>query len=132
MDTAEIKYGSTGKRKTSIARVVLKPGKGDININNTPLNEYFPLETLKMLVKQPLATLAMGGKYNISATVRGGGLSGQASALRHGIARALVEVNPDFKVKLKKEGLLTRDSRVKERKKYGQKGARKRFQFSKR
>ena len=132
MDTAEIKYGGTGKRKTSIARVVLKPGKGDININNTPLNEYFPLETLKMLVKQPLATLAMGGKYNISATVRGGGLSGQASALRHGIARALVEVNPDFKVKLKKEGLLTRDSRVKERKKYGQKGARKRFQFSKR
>ena len=132
MDTAEIKYGGTGKRKTSIARVVLKPGKGDININNTPLNEYFPLETLKMLVKQPLATLAMGGKYNISATVRGGGLSGQASALRHGIARGLVEVNPDFKVKLKKEGLLTRDSRVKERKKYGQKGARKRFQFSKR
>ncbi len=128
----EIQYSNTGKRKTSIARVILKPGKGDININNVPLNKYFPSETLIMVVKQPLTTAAVTGKYDISVKVNGGGMSGQAGAIRHGIAKALVELNPDFRGKLKKEGLLTRDPRVKERKKYGQKGARKRFQFSKR
>ncbi len=128
----EIQYSNTGKRKTSIARVILKPGKGDININNVPLNKYFPSETLVMVVKQPLTTAAVTGKYDISVKVNGGGMSGQAGAIRHGIAKALVELNPDFRGKLKKEGLLTRDPRVKERKKYGQKGARKRFQFSKR
>lgn len=128
----EIQYSNTGKRKTSIARVTLKHGKGDININNVPLNKYFPSETLIMVVKQPLTTAAVTGKYDISVKVNGGGMSGQAGAIRHGIAKALVEINPDFRGKLKKEGMLTRDPRVKERKKYGQKGARKRFQFSKR
>ncbi len=128
----EIQYSNTGKRKTSIARVTLKHGKGDININNVPLNKYFPSETLIMVVKQPLTTAAVTGKYDISVKVNGGGMSGQAGAIRHGIAKALVDINPDFRGKLKKEGMLTRDSRVKERKKYGQKGARKRFQFSKR
>lgn len=128
----EIQYSNTGKRKTSIARVTLKHGKGDININNIPLNKYFPSETLIMVVKQPLTTAAVTGKYDISVKVNGGGMSGQAGAIRHGIAKALVDINPDFRGKLKKEGMLTRDPRVKERKKYGQKGARKRFQFSKR
>ncbi len=128
----EIQYSNTGKRKTSIARVTLKHGKGDININNVPLSKYFPSETLIMVVKQPLTTAAVTGKYDISVKVNGGGMSGQAGAIRHGIAKALVEINPDFRGKLKKEGMLTRDPRVKERKKYGQKGARKRFQFSKR
>ncbi len=128
----EIQYSNTGKRKTSIARVTLKHGKGDININNVPLNKYFPSETLIMVVKQPLTTAAVTGKYDILVKVNGGGMSGQAGAIRHGIAKALVEINPDFRGKLKKEGMLTRDPRVKERKKYGQKGARKRFQFSKR
>ena len=125
----EIQYSNTGKRKTSIARVTLKHGRGDININNVPLNKYFPSETLIMVVKQPLTTAAVTGKYDISVKVNGGGMSGQAGAIRHGIAKALVEINPDFRGKLKKEGMLTRDPRVKERKKYGQKGARKRFQF---
>lgn len=128
----EIQYSNTGKRKTSIARVTLKHGRGDININNVPLNKYFPSETLIMVVKQPLTTAAVTGKYDISVKVNGGGMSGQAGAIRHGIAKALVDINPDFRGKLKKEGMLTRDPRVKERKKYGQKGARKRFQFSKR
>jgi len=132
LETTEIQYRGTGRRKTSIARIILKPGKGDININDEPLNKYFPYEALKMVVKQPLVTAAVTGKYDVFAKVTGGGMSGQAGAIRHGIARALVELNPDFKAKLKKDGLLTRDPRVKERKKYGQKGARKRFQFSKR
>ncbi len=132
METTEITYNSTGKRKSSIARTTIKQGKGEIYINNKPLDKYFPSETLKMIVKHPLATLAVTEKYNISIKVNGGGVCGQAGAIRHSIARALVEVNPDFRGKLKKEGLLTRDPRVKERKKYGRKGARKRFQFSKR
>jgi len=132
LETTGIQYKSTGRRKTSIAQIILKPGKGDININNKPLNKYFPYEALKMVVNQPLAAVAVTGKYDVFAKVTGGGMSGQAGAIRHGIARALVELNPDFKAKLKKDGLLTRDPRVKERKKYGQKGARKRFQFSKR
>jgi len=130
--STEITYGATGRRKTSTARVILKPGKGDININKIPINKYFPSETMKMIVKQPLDVVAVTGKYDILVKVNGGGLIGQAGAIRHGIARALVELNSDFSGKLKKEGLLTRDPRAKERKKYGQKGARKRFQFSKR
>lgn len=132
METSEIAYNGTGRRKSSIARVVLKPGKGDININKKPITTYFPSDTLKMIVKQPLDTVAVTGKYDIFVKVHGGGTTGQAGAIRHGIARALIQVNSDFRGKLKKEGLLTRDPRAKERKKYGQKGARKRFQFSKR
>ncbi len=129
---SEIQYSSAGRRKTSVARVVISPGKGDININKMPLKKYFPSETMRMIAKQPLEAAAVSGKYDVSIKVKGGGLSGQAGAIRHGIARALIQLNPDFRGKLKKEGFLTRDPRVKERKKYGQKGARKRFQFSKR
>ncbi len=129
---AEIQYNATGKRKSSIAQVFIKPGTGNIVINKKPLNKYFPYETMKMIVQQPLSVVAVNGKYDITVRVKGGGVSGQAAAIRHGIARALVEANSDFRGKLKKEGLLTRDPRVVERKKYGQKGARKRFQFSKR
>ncbi|MEF9426780.1 MAG: 30S ribosomal protein S9 [Candidatus Mariimomonas ferrooxydans] len=132
METTEIKYSATGRRKKSIAQVVLKPGKGDININKKSLDKYFSSETMKMIVKQPLDTVAVTGKYDVLVKVNGGGTSGQAGAIRHGIARALVQLNSDFRGKLKKEGLMTRDPRGKERKKYGQKGARKRFQFSKR
>ncbi len=128
----EIQYNATGKRKASIAQVFMKPGTGNIIINKKPLNKYFPYETMKMIVQQPLSVAAVNGKYDITVRVKGGGFSGQASAIRHGISRALVEANSDFRGKLKKEGLLTRDPRVVERKKYGQKGARKRFQFSKR
>ncbi len=127
-----IEYNATGRRKTSVAQVFLSPGKGDIIINKIPLDKYFPYETMKMIVQQPLNAVAVNGKYDIMVRVRGGGISGQAQAIRHGIARALVKANSDFRSKLKKEGLLTRDPRVVERKKYGQKGARKRFQFSKR
>ncbi len=132
METAEIAYNGTGRRKSSVARVVISPGQGDITINKKSLEEYFPSDSLKMIVKQPLDTVAVGGKYDISVKVHGGGIVGQAGAIRHGIARALILLNSDFRGKLKKEGLLTRDPRAKERKKYGQKGARKRFQFSKR
>ncbi len=132
METAEIQYTGTGRRKSSISRVVLKPGKGEITINKMHLNKYFPYETMKMVVRQPLDAVAVTGKYDVFIKVTGGGFSGQAGAIRHGIARALVQLNSDFRAKLKKDGLLTRDPRVKERKKYGQKGARKRFQFSKR
>ena len=129
---AEIQYNATGKRKSSIAQVFMKQGKGDITINNKPLGRYFPYETMKMIIQQPLNVVAVGGKYDIIIRVKGGGYSGQASAIRHGISKALVLINSDFRGMLKKEGLLTRDPRVVERKKYGQKGARKRFQFSKR
>jgi len=129
---AEIQYNATGRRKTSVAQVFLKPGRGEIVINKLPLNKYFPYETMKMIVQQPLNIVGVNGKYDITVRVKGGGISGQAQAIRHGIARALVKVNSDFRGRLKKEGLLTRDARVVERKKYGQKKARKRFQFSKR
>jgi small subunit ribosomal protein S9 len=132
VQTKEISYNGTGKRKTSIARTTVKNGKGDIHVNNKPLDKYFASDTLRMIVKHPLAVTAVTDKYDISVKVRGGGTTGQAGAIRHSIAKALVELNPDFRPKLKKEGLLTRDPRIKERKKYGQKGARKRFQFSKR
>lgn len=129
---ADIEYNATGRRKSSVAQVFIKPGSGAITVNKKPLNQYFPYETMKMIVQQPLNVAAVSGKYDITVRVTGGGFSGQASAVRHGIARALVKMNSDFRGKLKKEGLLTRDPRVVERKKYGQKGARKRFQFSKR
>lgn len=128
----EIQYTATGKRKSSIARVFLKPGAGKIVINERPVEEYFGRETLRMILRQPLELTGTIGKYDISANVNGGGGSGQAGAIRHGISKALLDINPEFRPKLKKEGFLTRDSREKERKKYGQKGARKRFQFSKR
>ena len=128
----EIVYNATGRRKRSIARVWLKPGTGNILVNHKPLDSYFPRETLRMIIRQPLEIAGVVNKYDIYALVNGGGLSGQAGALRHGIARALVKLDSDFKPRLKKEGLLTRDPREVERKKYGQKKARKRFQFSKR
>jgi len=129
---AEIQYSATGRRKSSIAQVSVKPGTGNIIVNKKALNQYFPHETMKMIIQQPLNVAAVNGKYDVTVRVKGGGYSGQASAIRHAISRALLSVNSDFRGKLKKEGLLTRDPRVVERKKYGQKGARKRFQFSKR
>lgn len=127
-----IDYLSTGRRKRSIARVKLVAGTGKITINEKPIEDYFPRETLRMILMQPFQIAGVIGKYDAIITVEGGGLSGQAGAIRHGIARALVNLNPDLKQKLKKEGLLTRDPREVERKKYGQPKARKRFQFSKR
>lgn len=129
---AEIRYTATGRRKTSVARVIMKPGSGQIIVNKKPIETYFPRETLRMMIRQPLELTGMIGKLDISANVDGGGLSGQAGALKHGISRALVLMDGDLRSRLKKEGFLTRDPREKERKKYGQKGARKRFQFSKR
>lgn len=129
---ADIQYYATGRRKTSVARVTISPGSGQIIVNNKPADIYFPRETLRMVIRQPIEIAGITGKYDINATVIGGGLSGQAGALRHGIAKAIVDMNSDLRLRLKKEGFLTRDPREKERKKYGQKGARKRFQFSKR
>ncbi len=129
---ADIQYNATGRRKTSIAQVFMTPGTGNITINKKPLDQYFPYETMKMIVQQPLNLVAVMGKYDINVRVQGGGFSGQANAIRHGISRALLVANSDFRGQLKKEGLLTRDPRTVERKKYGQKGARARFQFSKR
>ncbi len=129
---AELYYG-TGRRKKSIARVRLVPGQGDITINNRSLDDYFGLETLKVIVKQPLAATKTEGKYNVLVSVVGGGFTGQAGAIRHGIARALLEVDAEtFRPILKKAGFLTRDPRMKERKKYGLKAARRAPQFSKR
>ena len=125
-------YG-TGRRKSSVARVHLfENGTGTITINGRDIDDYFGLETLKMVVRQPLNTTSTLGKVDIVATVEGGGVSGQAGALRHGISRALLQVNPDFRPILKKAGFLTRDPRMKERKKYGLKAARRAPQFSKR
>ncbi|HMK61682.1 MAG TPA: 30S ribosomal protein S9 [Dissulfurispiraceae bacterium] len=129
---AAITYNATGRRKRSIARVVMTPGTGRIIVNDKDVDTYFPRETLRMIIRQPLNVTGTIGKYDVNASVLGGGLSGQAGALRHGIARALVVVDSDLKAKLKKEGLMTRDPREVERKKFGQKGARARFQFSKR
>lgn len=126
------RYYGTGKRKTSTARVYLSPGSGEIIVNRRPLADYFPSEVQRTLIRYPLTITDNMGKFDVRATVDGGGLSGQAGAIRLGIAKALLEFNSELRPKLKKAGLLTRDSRIKERKKYGQKGARKRFQFSKR
>jgi small subunit ribosomal protein S9 len=129
---ADIQYYGTGRRKTSTARVYLRPGSGDIKVNNREFNTYFPNEALQMIIRQPLNLTETTGKFDIFVNVDGGGSAGQAGAVRHGITRALLEYNADLRSTLKKAGLITRDPRKKERKKYGQKGARKRFQFSKR
>ncbi len=125
-------YYATGKRKTAIARTWMKPGSGEITINNRPVENYFPIEATREEMIQPFKITNTLGSYDVRATVVGGGVAGQAGAVRHGITRALVSVNPDFRLTLKKAGFIKRDPRVKERKKYGQKGARARFQFSKR
>ena len=124
-------YG-TGRRKSAVARVYLLPGKGDIVINKRGIDDYFGLETLKLIVRQPLELTGTLGKYDIKVNVFGGGFTGQAGAIRHGISRALLEVDEDYRPQLKKAGFLTRDPRMKERKKYGLKGARRAPQFSKR
>jgi small subunit ribosomal protein S9 len=129
---AEKTFYATGKRKSSIARVWMKPGAGKITINEDELENYFSLDTAKVMVFQPLELTGTVGQFDISVTVKGGGIKGQAGAIRHGITRALLIIKAEFREVLKKAGLITRDSRVKERKKYGQKGARKRFQYSKR
>ncbi len=128
---AAVQY-ATGKRKYAIARAWLSAGSGQLVVNTKPLEQYFPRPSLRSLIQYPLEVSGTAGKYDVRATVCGGGTTGQAGALRHAIAKALVTMNPSLRAPLKKEGLLTRDSRVKERKKYGQKGARKRFQYSKR
>ena len=128
----KVQYKATGRRKTAIARVRLLPGKGAFNINKRSLDKYFSLDSLREIVNQPLRVLKVEGRYDIYANIAGGGMTGQAGALRHGIARALATTSEENKRVLKQAGFLTRDSRMKERKKYGQKGARKRFQFSKR
>ena len=129
---SEERYYATGRRKTSVARVWLMPGEGKVTINKRSIDNYLKRETAKMIIRQPLELTETLGKFDIYVNVRGGGISGQAGAIKHGISRALLAVNPDFRPLLKKSGFLTRDSRVKERKKYGQPGARKRFQYSKR
>jgi small subunit ribosomal protein S9 len=123
---------SVGRRKESVARVRLMPGDGTITINGRPMDEYFGRETSKMILVEPLKLVDQIGKVDVFVTARGGGLSGQAGAIRHGISRALVEISADYRPILKKAGFMTRDARAVERKKYGQPGARKRFQFSKR
>ena len=128
----ENKFYSTGRRKTSVARVYLKPGEGKILINKKDADAYLMRETLKMIIMQPFELTGTTGQYDVSVNVNGGGISGQAGAIRLGLARALVEFDESFRSPLRKEGLLTRDPRIKERKKYGQPGARKRYQFSKR
>ena len=125
-------WSSTGRRKSSVARVQMTKGKGTFIINNRPIENYFGRDTLKMVLKQPLDILQLDQKYNINVNVAGGGLSGQAGAIRLGIARCIQKMNPDNRLLLKQAGMLTRDSREVERKKYGQPGARKKFQFSKR
>ena len=129
---ATIEYYGTGKRKHSVARVLLRPGQGDIKINDRDIEGYFPSAVLRTIVRSPLLVTETADKFNIRINVDGGGMAGQAGAVRHGISRALLEYNSELRMKLKEAGFLTRDSRIKERKKYGQKGARKRFQFSKR
>lgn len=131
MATAQ-KWYATGRRKESVARVWITPGEGNIVINSRTMDEYFGRETSKMVVVQPLELVEQKGKIDVQVNVVGGGLSGQAGAIRHGITRALMEYNPEYRPVLKKAGLVTRDARAVERKKYGQPGARKRFQFSKR
>ena len=128
----DIQYYGTGRRKTSTARVFLRPGAGEIKINRRAFEDYFPNQTLRTVVRQPLQLTETINKFDILINVDGGGLAGQAGAIRHGITRALMEFNADLRPSLKGAGLVTRDPRSKERKKYGQKGARKRFQFSKR
>ena len=129
---SQVHYYGTGRRKTAAARVFLRPGSGEMRVNDRPLDDYFPNEVLKMVIKQPLELTETTQTFDIIATVEGGGSAGQAGAIRHGITRALMEYNIELRDRLKSAGLVTRDPRKKERKKYGQKGARARFQFSKR
>ena len=129
---AAVQYYGTGRRKTSTARVFLRPGSGSVTINRRAFETFFPTEGLRTQIRTPLVLTETADKFDILATVAGGGVSGQAGAVRLGIARALVEYNLELRKRLKDEGLLTRDARAKERKKYGMAGARKRFQFSKR
>jgi len=126
------RYYGTGRRKKAIARVYLMPGTGNVTINKKNMDEYFGLETLKVIVRQPLVATENGEKFDVLVNVKGGGYTGQAGAIRHGIARALLQVDADYRPVLKKEGFLTRDPRMKERKKYGLKAARRAPQFSKR
>lgn len=127
----EIFYG-TGKRKTSIAKVWMRVGDGKIIVNKKPLNEHFPSDNSRMIVKSPLSLTDTLNRYDLNISVTGGGMTGQASAIKHGISKTLLQSDPNLRLSLKRAGFLTRDSRIKERKKYGQKGARKKFQFSKR
>ncbi len=129
---SNVKFYGTGRRKKSIARVYLVPGKGNITINKRSIDEYLGLETLKVIVRQPMVATDTVDKYDVLVNVRGGGYTGQAGAIRHGIARALLQADPEFRPTLKKAGYLTRDPRMKERKKYGLKAARRAPQFSKR
>ena len=129
---ALIEYCGTGRRKRSVARVYLREGNGAITVNRKPIDTYFPSDMLKMIVRQPLVLTETSEKFDVLVNVDGGGIAGQAGAIRLGVSRALLDYNPELRKKLKSEGLLTRDPRGKERKKYGQPGARKRFQFSKR
>jgi small subunit ribosomal protein S9 len=128
----QVQYYGTGRRKSSIARVFLRPGTGEFKVNGRPFDQYFVTEAQRNLAKHPLVTSDTAATFNVIANVSGGGVNGQAGAVKLGIARALLVFNPEMRPKLKSEGYLSRDSRSKERKKYGQKGARKRFQFSKR
>jgi small subunit ribosomal protein S9 len=130
--TERVQYYGTGRRKTSVARVFLRVGQGRILVNRRPFEDYFPRESLRLLVAQPLELTGTTAQLDVLANVRGGGLAGQAGAVRHGIARALLAFDEKLRTQLKRAGFLTRDPRMKERKKYGQPGARKRFQFSKR
>jgi small subunit ribosomal protein S9 len=129
---ASTQFYGTGRRKTSTARVFLRPGNGAITVNSKPVDVAFPTETLRLVIRRPLVTTQTTEQFDVVATTAGGGVAGQAGALRLGIARALLEFNAELRSALRGDGLLTRDPRAKERKKYGQKGARKRFQFSKR
>ncbi|NQT90099.1 MAG: 30S ribosomal protein S9 [Candidatus Omnitrophica bacterium] len=128
----EAKYNATGRRKEASARVTLTPGKGEFTVNKRPVENYFTRETLRMIIQQPFKACDLTDKYDVKVNVCGSGLSAQAGAIRHGIARALIIADESLRPRLKKGGFLTRDPRMKERKKYGQKGARKKFQFSKR
>ena len=130
--STDIEYRGTGRRKNATARVYLRPGSGQIVINRRAFENYFPNETLRMIIRQPLTLTESANRFDIYVNVDGGGVSGQAGAVRHGITRALMEFNSDLRTLLKRAGFVTRDPRSKERKKYGQKGARRRFQFSKR
>jgi len=129
---ASIEYIATGKRKRAVARVRLRPGQGEIKVNKREIDNYFPSAVLRTIVRSPLLITETADRFTILVNVNGGGTAGQAGAVRHGISRALLQYNSELRQKLKEAGFLTRDSRIKERKKYGQKGARKRFQFSKR
>ena len=131
-ESAKPYFYGTGRRKKSVARVRIYPGSGSITINNRDIDEYFGLDTLKLIINQPFGVTGTEGKFDIVANVKGGGMSGQAGAIRHGVARALLTVDENYRSALKKAGFLTRDPRMKERKKYGLKGARRAPQFSKR